>query len=308
MFKDYTCINDNFKYINIIFAYVFTKSQLNVLLSVMNGHKKPSEISASTGISIAQVYKVADSLEKIGLISKGKEVSITRTPLAASLAGVFQYAPNVPKSLSSNGAEILSALDVPRTVPEICDIMGLDQSRTYTKIRELYNRSMVKKEGRSYSVNTNAWPVLIPFVKDYRRYLEMNPSSIPVTAKIYCRRDNGILFRCPDPKGYQQTAFSAYGEFGIDITPNGYYCSTIEETPTLDTVFRDSLCIISKENNWRLRMFALILYCKYRDRITVPDSPVMDEIRDVLDGRVVRGWVPLSEMQDRAKMYGVELV
>ena len=286
---------------------MFTESQLNVLLSVMNGHRKPSEISASTGISIAQVYKVTNSLKKVGLIGKGKELSVTRTPLAASLAGVFQYAPNVPKALSSNGAEILSALDVPRTVPEICNLMNLDQSRTYTKIRELYDRSMVEKDGRSYSVNTRAWPVLIPFVKDYRRYLEMNPDSVPVTAKIYGRKDDGILFRCPDPKGYRQTAFSAYGEFGIDIVPNGYYCSTSAEAPTLDTVFSDSLCVISKENSWRLRMFALILYCKYKDRINVPDSPVMDEIRDVLDGKDVKGWAPLSEMQDRATMYGVEL-
>ena len=286
---------------------MFTESQLNVLSSVMNGHKRPSEISVSTGISIAQVYKVANSLERIGLLSKGKELSVTRTPLTASLAGVFQYAPNVPKALSSNGAEILSALDVSRTVPEICDLMGLDRSRTYTKMKELYDRSMVKKEGRSYSVNTKAWPVLIPFIKDYKRYLEMNPDSIPVTAKVYGRSDDGILFRCPDPDGYRQTAFSAYGEFDIDIVPNGHYCSTSDEPPTLDTVFRDSLCVISKENSWRLRMFALIFYCKYRDRITVPDSPVMDEIRDVLDGKAVKGWAPLSEMQERADMYGVEL-
>lgn len=285
---------------------MFTVNQLKALISVNDGCDTPSKISQHTGISIAQTYRIVNELMGMDLIIKNGGLRIRRNPLSVALVRLLMAA-DVSGPLSSNGAEILASLDRPMTVPEICVTAGLDPSRTYTKMRELLRRSMVVKEGRRYSVNGGLWPELVLFLEEYRRYLELNPDCVPAAAVLYHDGKDDKVFRCSDPGGYALTAFSVYGEFGIDIVPDGCYCHTRRENPTPDSVFRDSLYVISKEKDWRLNMYALIFFCKYRDSISAPDMPVMDDIRDVLDGKSVDGWVPLKEMQERASLYGVVL-
>lgn len=286
---------------------MFTKSQLKVLSSVSEGCDNPAKVSESTGISLTQVYRVVNDLRRIDLLEDSRTLTLKRTPMTSSLTKLLQSVPDVYMPLSSNGAEILAALDVPRTVPEICQRSGLELSRTYTKMRELHRRSMVAKQGHRYSVNERIWPMLVPFLNDYRRFLEINPEGVPVSATVYHRGKDSTLFYSMEPTKYEKTAFSVYGEYGIDILSEGSYCRTDEGEPTMDEVFLDSLYVISKTDDWRLKMFALIFYCKYRDRLKIPDLPVMNDMLDVLDGKRVKGWVPLWEMQERADMYGVEL-
>ena len=287
---------------------MFTKTQLRVLISVSEGCDTHGKVSESTGISLTQAYRVVNDLRKMDLLSDAKTLSIKRTPMSSSFTKLLQSVSDVYLPLSSNGAEILAALDEPKTVPEICERTGLELSRTYTKMRELHRRSMVTKQGRKYSVNGKVWPELIPFLEDYRRFLDVNPEGIPVSATVYHRGKDGILFHTSEPEGYGKTAFSVYGEYGIDILSEGSYCRTGKKEPTTDEVFLDSLYVISRTDDWRLKMFTLIFYCKNRDRITVPDLPVMRDIQKVLRGDRVEGWAPLSEMQERADIYGVELV
>ncbi len=286
---------------------MFTINQLKVLKSVDDGCDTPSEVSKATGISIAQTYRIVNDLMKRDLIRKDAKLSVSRNPLSVRLVRLLGSAPDVNRPLSSNGAEILASLDRPRTVREMCILYGFEPSRTYTKMNELLRRSMVVKGGSRYSVNDKVWPELVPFLEEYRRYLELNPEDIPAAAVLYHNGKDDRVFRCSDPRGKELTAFSLYGEFGIDIVTDGFYCHTRREDPTPDSVFRDSLYVISKERNWRLNMFALIFYCKYRDRIAVPEMPVIDDFNKVLDGKTVDGWAPLKEMQERASMYGVVL-
>ena len=287
---------------------MFTKTQLRVLISVSEGCDTHGKVSESTGISLTQTYRVVNDLRKMDLLDDAKTLSIKRTPMASSLTKLLQSVSDVYLPLSSNGAEILASLDEPRTVPEICERTGLELSRTYTKMKELHRRSMVTKQGHMYSVNGKVWPELIPFLEDYRRFLDVNPEGIPVSATVYHRGKDGILFHTSEPEGYEKTAFSAYGEYGIDILSEGSYCRTGKKEPTTDEVFLDSLYVISRTDDWRLKMFTLIFYCKNKDRLTVPDLPVMRDMQNVLKGDRVEGWAPLSEMQERADMYGVELV
>jgi hypothetical protein len=56
-------------------------------------------------------------------------------------------------------------------------------------------------------------------------------------------------------------------------------------------------------------MMALIFYKKYKNELKNVDHPMKEEMETVLATKTgkVNGWVPLKEMQTRAKMYEVDL-
>ena len=286
---------------------MFTESQLSVIHSIAKGNDSIPDISESEGLSIPQTYRVVKQLTDMRLVSKRDKIQLERVPLAASLAKTLGSAPDIVRPLSGSGLDILAAMTGQKTVPEIVEESGLDPSRTYSKMRELLDRSMVIKTGHRYSVNLRVWPEFGQLLTDLRRYKEISIEDVPVSASVYHAGKEETVFSCDRADGYMRTAFSRYGEFGIDFVPGKEYCTTSDREPDLDTVFLHSLYVISKEGDWRLRMFTLIFYCKYKGRLSMPALPIVSEMLNVLAGKKVEGWMPLSEMQERARMYGVEL-
>ncbi len=286
---------------------MFTQSQLSVMLSVAKGNDSIPRISKSESLSIPQTYRVVKQLIGMGLVSKKEKIELVRAPLPDSLAKTLDSYPDIAHPLAGNGMEILSVLTEPMTVPEIVEKEDLDLSRTYSKIRELLNRSIVVKKGHRYSVNLKLWPDLDKVLADFRRYKEISIRNVPVAATVYHTSREETVFSCTVADGYVRTAFSRYDEYGIDFFKGREFYSTSDREPGLDDIFLHSLYVISKEKDWRLRMFALIFYCKYKGWLSLPDLPITSQMLDVLAGKKVDGWAPLSEMQERAEMYGVKL-
>lgn len=286
---------------------MFTESQLSVIHSITKGNDSIPLISESEELSIPQTYRIVKQLTERGLVSKKERIQLERVPLAASLAKTLGSAPDVIHPLSGSGLDILAAMTRPMTVPEIVGEIGVDISRTYSKMKELLDRSMVLKTGHRYSVNLGVWPEFGQLLTDVRRYKEISIEDVPVSATVYHAGKKETVFSCDRADGYVRTAFSKYGEYGIDFVPEKRYYSTSDAEPELNTVFLHSLYVISKEDDWRLRMFALIFFCRYRAQLSLPELPIVSEMLNVLAGKKVKGWVPLPEMQDRARMYGVDL-
>ncbi|MBO7351694.1 MAG: hypothetical protein J6U12_02095 [Candidatus Methanomethylophilaceae archaeon] len=286
---------------------MFTESQLSVIHSISKGNDSIPNISESEGLSTPQTYRVVKQLTDMGLVSKKDKIQLERVPLAASLAKALGSAPDIIHPLSGSGLDILAAMTGQMTVPEIVEEIGLDPSRTYSKMRELLDRSMVIKTGHRYSVNLRVWPEFGQLLADLRRYKEVSIEDVPISASVYHAGREETVFSCDRADGYIRTAFSRYGEYGIDFVPGKEYYSTSDREPDLDTVFLHSLYVISKSDDWRLKMFTLIFYCKYKERLSMPALPVVSEMLDVLAGKKVKGWVPLPEMKERAQMYGVDL-
>jgi hypothetical protein len=130
---------------------------------------------------------------------------------------------------------------------------------------------------------------------------------VPFGSEIYHSSADLVVFSSNRTLNNRRTAFSKYGDFGMNIYPGtNYYCSS-DSDPAIKDVFIHSLYVAEKDKSWRNKMLALIFFAMHKDELNNVMHPIVDDMRSVLNGIPVDGWVPLKEMNERAKMYGVDL-
>ncbi|MDR0778618.1 MAG: helix-turn-helix domain-containing protein [Methanomassiliicoccaceae archaeon] len=209
--------------------------------------------------------------------------------------------------LSDSGLEIIRTLIEPHTVSEIHSMTGLHQTTITRKIDLMRRMGMVKKEGSTYSINEELFPNIIDLAHSYNEYVKLTDPRVPFGSEIYHLSKDVAVFSSNKTLNDTRTAFSKYGDHGMTIYPGeNFYCSSDHELDIKD-VFLHSLYVVEKDRNWRSKMLALIFFVKHKHELNDVSHPVVDDMRTVLNGGKVDGWVPLKEMQERATMYGVDL-
>ncbi|MDR0790940.1 MAG: hypothetical protein LBE47_00190, partial [Methanomassiliicoccaceae archaeon] len=151
------------------------------------------------------------------------------------------------------------------------------------------------------------WPKVKDLAHSYREYTELIDPRVPFGSEIYHRSNEIAVFSSDMTLNNTRTAFSRYGEYGMKIYPGtNYYCSPDKELDLKD-IFLHSLYVVEKDKGWRNKMLALIFYVMHKHELDDISHTITDDMRTVLNGGHVKGWVPLKEMNERAKMYGVDL-
>jgi hypothetical protein len=281
---------------------------MDVLSSVANGFDRVPSISERIGKSVPQVYKDIASLSGKGAASLDRgRVGLCRGAFMARLADVLRNSDYARVALSGAGLDILAELRSPGTASSVSERLSMHRTCASKKISELAAIGMVAKSGRAYSINDAMWPFLRGMADSYADSESAEDPRAPPGSRIIYRCREYVLFEDMRDHDYPLTAFSRYGEFGISFYPGTRYYMSGGGGSSLEDVFAHSLRAISAGGSWRLRMMALILYAKHRGALSSVDHPVRAEMDAVLRGERVKGWVKLSEMQERADMYGVVL-
>lgn len=289
---------------------MFSKNEMKALQHISRGIDRVTDIAEAMGISASRVYRVVASLNKKGVVHlENGTVVPERQPYLSMLLTILRDSEYSAEALSGNGMEILAEMTVPRTVTELSVSLEEDRRTVLSRLTTMRKVSMVVKNGNKYDINRKIWPELVEVANEYQTYREHIDLRAPAGSRLYFENKDYVVFSDNRSlKDYSLTAFSRYTEFGVQIhLRTKYYCNAV--ISKIDDIFLHSLYVISKNNDWRLKMFALIFYKKYKNELTNIKHPLVTEMELVLSTKEgkVSGWVPLKEMQERAEMYGVDL-
>ncbi|MDR0309641.1 MAG: helix-turn-helix domain-containing protein [Candidatus Methanoplasma sp.] len=287
---------------------MLSKKELRALSEIGNGADDIPTLSRALALSISQTYKIVRSLsEKEFTVLEHGTIIIEKRTHIALLLDILNDSSDSYIVLSDSGMDVIRMLITPHTVSEISSMTGLHQTTITRKIDQMRRMGMVRKKGTVYSINEELWPKIMDFAGSYDAYIRLTDPRIPFGSEVYHSSDSLVVFSSNRVLNSKRTAFSKYGDFGMDIHPGtNYYCS-MDREPDIKEAFLHSLYIVDKDKSWRNKMLALIFYVMNKDELNDIRHPVADDMRTVLNGGRIKGWIPLEEMNERAKIYGVDL-
>jgi predicted transcriptional regulator len=281
-----------------------------LLFHLSKGAVTVTELSAAMSVSKVQAYRTLASLQRKGAVrSDGGNVTPQEQTHLYTLMNLIHDSSSAVTLLAGNGLDVIRELRVPRTAAEVSVMLGISQRTVSRSIKGMRNVGMLSKNGDRYSINKKMWPELIHLAEKYADHSHSFDKRVPPGSRIYHISRTLVIFSNDRDLEYTKTAFSVFGEYGIEtVLDTQYYCNLSGPLTVRDIMFH-CLEVIATENNWRLRMMALIFYKKYRNELMDVDHHMKDEMELVLLMREGKtdGWVPLKEMQERAGMYGVDL-
>ena len=287
---------------------MLSKKELRALSGISNGADDIQTLSRALDLSIPQTYKVVRSLSKqdIAGLDHGTIFIEKKTHLSILLE-ILNDSPDSYIVLSDSGIEIIRTLIKPRTVSEISVITGLHQTTITRKIDQMRRMGMIRKDSSIYSINKELWPKLMDFACSYDAYTKFTNPRAPFGSEIYYSSDDLVVFSSKRTLNNTSTAFSRYGDFGMKIYPGtNYYCNS-DHGPDIRDIFLHSLYVVEKDKNWRNKMLALIFFVMHKNELSDVTHPVIDDMQTVLNGGHIDGWIPLEEMNERARKYRVDL-
>ncbi|VVB63826.1 Uncharacterised protein [uncultured archaeon] len=92
---------------------------------------------------------------------------------------------------------------------------------------------------------------------------------------------DGVLFKSIRQQDAALTSFSAYGSYGIELClRDSYY--TLPKRALIKEIFIHSFDSVEDH---RQRLFWILFYLKYRDKLESVQHPMVDEIKAVLKER-----------------------
>ena len=287
---------------------MISKREMHVLSEMSSGEEDVLVIAGALNMSRSQIYRVVGSLREKDVVKLNeRRLTLCRGAYQALLSTVLHYSFGARDILADSGLEVLAEMAEPRTVSEIAAAAEIHQTTVSRKITDMRRLGMVRKSGTKYYVNYEYWPNLKELAEAYKSYKMTNDLRVPTGSVLYYSSKAYAIFSNDKELEYTKTAFSLYSEMGVVLHHfTRYYC-TLGSPLTIQYVFTHSLHIISVDDDWRLKMMALIFYVKYRDELERVEHPMKDTMNEILKGSRVKGWVPLREMQERADMYGVKL-
>jgi len=287
---------------------MISKREMHVLSEMSSGEEDVLVIAEALNMSRSQIYRVVGSLREKDVVKLNeRRLTLCRGAYQALLSTVLHYSFGARDILADSGLEVLAEMAEPKTVSEIAAATEIHQTTVSRKITDMRRLGMVRKSGTKYYVNHEYWPNLRELAEAYKAYKMTNDLRVPTGSILYYSSKAYAIFSIDKELEYTKTAFSLYSEMDVILHLfTNYYC-TLGSPLTIQDIFTHSLHIIGVDDDWRLKMMALIFYVKYRDELEGVEHPMKDTMNEILKGFRVKGWVPLREMQERADMYGVKL-
>jgi hypothetical protein len=283
----------------------FNKVELELLYNIAKGENKIKKIQIDK--SISQLYHIIKQLEKKHLLSinKGNIELSNVLYLNLLLDNLVKY-PNLIDILSDSGLEILINFMQPKNVSEIIDVTLFKKSIIYRKIKQCINSSILIKDNNKYRLNKKLWQELIEFLFEYKKYHEHIDDRIPVNAKIYYKNKKEILFSSKQEINAELTAFSVFFKYGVKIytTKQFYYLSKLKLSKKV--VFLHSLLITQKEFDYRNIIYITLFYLKHKSSLRHINHEILGNIKQILNGKVIKDYPILKEIKEKAKEYDIK--
>jgi len=281
-----------------------SRGELLILEQVAKGNKSIKEIANTLKKSTPQIYVYAKNLSaKSSIELKHGIINPKSMPLLLQL---LSKTPNLTPVLEGPGIPIFTALLKPSTIEEVSKETGYKKTAVYKRLKEAKKRSLIRKESATFEINDKMWKGLKDALEEIRKIELETDKRIPLSAIIYYKKGEEIVFSSKEDLDAVQTAFSAYKDYGITLltVTNFYYLP--KKTLTKEDILKHSIYIAEKDMDTRYIIFIALFYAKYKKEFNIR-HPILTNIDAILKGADVKGYPKYQEIKDRAEIYNIEV-
>jgi len=287
----------------------FSKIELRILEQIAQGNTKINTIAKELHRDISRIYRTRESLADKGLVDfvDGRLIPKKTTHVTILLQLLTKY-PNIIDILTNSGIPILISLLTPKKVSEIEKETQLKKSIIYRKIKQATRISaVIKNENQQYALNEKIWIDLRRFLEEYKKFEETTDPRIPTNSIIYYKDNKEIVFSNKEKLDATPTGFSAYERYGIKLfLPTSYYYLP-KKNLSKKQIFQHSLFITEKERDIRHLTYVALFYAKNAKELSTVKYPLLEKIKQVLNGSELNGFPTFDEIKEKAELYDIRL-
>ena len=287
----------------------FSQTDLKILEQLALGTTDIKTIAEHLQKSDKQIYASSQKLKTKNILDLfNGNLEPKKISHVTLLLHLLQKHPNLTTIISGSGLAILRHLITPKKVTDIVQDTGVSKTVVYDKIQQCLVISIVKQKGdNTYMINPDIWSDLREFLNALNIYDETTDPRVPANSTIYHKNNKEILFSNNSSLDATRTAFSAYEQYGIKLLlPTTYYYLPKKDISKKD-VFIHSLYITEKEKDIRHLTYISLFYAKYKNELTDVKHPLLDNIKQILQGKHIEGYPSLEEIQEKADVYDIRL-
>lgn len=269
------------------------------------------ELIKALGLHPEAVSRVVTRLVNKGLVARlDDEIVLARTSPAEAFKKLYYARRASPfhQLLADRRIDLLFALDRrPKSVEVLSDETGFELETVYRYLKDFINLGVVSRTKKSraflYSFNYLLWADLKDFVTSLLVYCAWN--LVPQKALLLRSYGGSVLFKSLRKRhNATPTSFSVFGEYGIKLGMRDYYYTLPKRELSLKEIFIHSL---DSAEDLRQRLFCILFYLKYKDKLEGVEHPMMEEIKTVLNGEKMKGYPSVEDIKERAKLYEIKL-
>jgi predicted transcriptional regulator len=278
------------------------------LISKITTEKKIIEIKGLLNLSSSQIYKIIEKLTKKEIVKlSNKKLFILEKTHINLLVKLITKFPNLIEILSGKGIEILSILNDFKTIKQILEEVKINRATLFKKLREFREINLVVKEKNKYKINEKIWGEVKDFILEINLYEKSIDKRIPFDSEIYYKNNESLIFSNDEEIKAELTAFSVYKNYGIKILlPTNFYCFQ-KKKPTKKEIFIHSLFVIEKNKDFNYIIFTCLFYLKFKKEFQEINSPILKDIKKILNGKIIEGFPLIYEIKEKAKIYNVKV-
>ncbi len=285
-----------------------SKGELEILREIADGNRDIKNIALALKKSKVQIYRSGQNLIERGLIerSDGTYIILKSTvgSLLVQLLGDF---PSLVDPFSDSGIELLISLLEPKNISELIKTSGIKRAQIFKKIKQGRAMSLIRKIDNKYGLNEKLWAKAIDFLKELKKDQEITDDRVPGNSTIYYKNEREILFSNKERVEATITAFSVYGLYGIKILPLKEYYYLPKKKLTKKQIFMHSLYIAEKEQEIRYIIFIALFYIKYKKELQGIKHIILDNIKNIFEGKRLSGYPRLEEIKEKAELYDIKI-
>lgn len=278
---------------------MFTKSELILIHYVANGKADVQSLSESMGITHARVYDIIRSLKCKQILDNTRGVKLNSNALSMRLSALMRPSDRRADVLADSGLDILMEIREPSSVEDIMKKLDLSRATVFRRLGLAVSSGAAMKAGRStYVLNDRMWPGLremLDSLDDMRSVLD---PRVVRGAVIYKNSRNEVLYSCQEETGDTKTAFSVFGEFGVEAWLDTIYYTTSPDQVGISKAFDDAFTISEKEDDYRLRLLLVLFYVCNESAIKA-DSAFLEIFGRIRGGEKIPRWPTIGDVKSR---------
>ena len=275
---------------------MLTKSELLILLDLINKRSNLNKLGSS------QKYRIIKSLKNKGILLEGSKVS---SDLVLKMLSLCEIYPKLQELICDGRLSILFILSKPKSLSDVIFLTQYTRAYVLKVIRDAKKIGLVKKVEAKYVLNSEVWK---EFVLALPHYIGIFKEKYKVNngVCVYYISPKKILFSSKNEyPNYYLSAFSLLKKHDLLIYTLENYYSNINSEDTFD-LFRDLLLVIEKDDDHRLKIMAILFYKKYESILKDLNLSFVNDIKLVLKGQKVSGFLPLSEIIEKGEIYDIK--
>lgn len=285
-----------------------SKTELHILEQLAHGNIQITKIATAIRKSKPQIYRSIKKLKEKNMVEySNNNIKPIRSTHTALLLQILLRFPSVITPFADSGIELLECLLEPRSIAEIAQLISINRTRVFQKIKQARAISLLQNANKQYILNEKLWKNVVEFLKIVKKDEETTDSRIPANAVIYFKRKSKIVFSASEEIDATTTAFSAFERCGIKLLSTTRDYRLPKKVLKKEEILQDALYITEKEFTVRNIIYIALFYFKWRRQLKRLSNPILTNIQAILQGKIIEGYPSYSEIKEKAEMYDIRI-